>query len=77
MKHVTEKPAAKEIMAMNEIHVGGIENTALLHGGLVVHSYIDLLVVTALRFIQGVVPDTLATLDFKIDNSVVQVSKRK
>ena len=60
---------------MNEIHVGGIENTALLHGGLVVHSYIDLLVVTALRFIQGVVPDTLATNDFKIDNSVVRVSK--
>ncbi len=73
MKHVVEKLATKEIIGMNEIHVGEIEST-LLHGGLVVSTYIDLLVVTALRFIQGVVPDTLSTADFKVDNSVVQVS---
>lgn len=74
MKHVIEKPTSKEIVGLNEVHVGGIENTALLHGGLVVQTYIDVLVVTALRFIQGVVPETLATHDFKVDNSVVQVS---
>lgn len=79
MIHVVEKPVSREIMSLHEAQSNALGGGAFPEGApeflcIIVNNYIDLLVLTALRFIQGVVPETLATRDFEVDNSVVQIA---
>eukprot|EP01114_Cavostelium_apophysatum_P012532 TRINITY_DN2827_c1_g1_i1.p1 TRINITY_DN2827_c1_g1~~TRINITY_DN2827_c1_g1_i1.p1 ORF type:complete len:1758 (-),score=500.34 TRINITY_DN2827_c1_g1_i1:72-5345(-) len=82
MQHVMEKMVSKDILAYNEQQAVASNNSGdpgsppAGHSDYLfipIYNYLDLLVVTALRFIQGKVTETFSA-EFATQNAVVQTS---
>jgi hypothetical protein len=76
MQHVTEKPISKDIQTLNQKQVVSMLGETSSDSDFLnipIESYIDLLVVTALRFIQGRVMSGSSS-EFASLNSVVQTT---